>query len=372
MMMCPEPVPVSTRSASAMRGGQIGEGGDPTADAARRGSAARSNGAVGDGHLGRPRPMRARRPCPRPCRRRRPRARGARSSSPRCSVAISTAAWDTDAVARPIAVSVRARLPTSTAWRNSRFSAAREPPSACASSHADAHLAEDLVLAEHRRVEPGGDLEQVGAPPPRRAGCRGADAARRAPDRRARRRSRGCRRRRRGSARRRRTPRCGCTWTARRPRAMLVRLCSVVQRLRHGVADRRRRARAGRAAPVRWLTPMTTMDTARSVQALRRSRSGATRRPGTTLQRGRARAALLVVAQDLELDREVDLAHPTPRGTESTVGAKFRIDVMPACTRRSAASWAACAGRGDHADGAACATARSAAGRRGGGPRPRR
>ena len=36
------------------------------------------------------------------------------------------------------------------------------PPSACADLPRAAHLTEDLALAEHRRVEPGRHLEQVG------------------------------------------------------------------------------------------------------------------------------------------------------------------------------------------------------------------
>ena len=74
---------------------------------------------------------------------------------------ISTAAWLIDAVPRPMAVSVRARLPTRRAWRNSRSSVERTPPSSLADLPRRAHLAEDLALAEHRRVEPGGDLEEV-------------------------------------------------------------------------------------------------------------------------------------------------------------------------------------------------------------------
>ena len=77
-------------------------------------------------------------------------------------MAISTAAWLTDAVARLIAVSVRARLPVSSAWRNSRFSVGLGAALGLRQLPRRAHLAEDLALAEHRRVEPGGDLEQVG------------------------------------------------------------------------------------------------------------------------------------------------------------------------------------------------------------------
>ena len=58
------------------------------------------------------------------------------ASEPSRSVAISTAAWLTEAVPRPMAVSVRTRLPTSIAVRNSRLSDALAPPSWRASSHA--------------------------------------------------------------------------------------------------------------------------------------------------------------------------------------------------------------------------------------------
>ena len=57
------------------------------------------------------------------------------------------------------------------------------------------------------------------------------------------------------------------------------------------------------------------------------------------------RPALLVVAEDLQLDGEVDLAHlDRPAAPTSTTGAKLRMLVTPAATRRSAASWAAAAG----------------------------
>ena len=75
--------------------------------------------------------------------------------------------------------------------------------------------------------------------------------------------------------------------------------------------------------------------------------------------------ALLVEAQDLQLDGEVDLAErDAPSGTESTVGAKLRIDVTPAATRRSATSCARGGGRGDDADGDRARSRRSRAGRR--------
>ena len=58
------------------------------------------------------------------------------ASDPSRSSAISTAAWETEAVPRPIPVSDRARLPTSSARRKSRFSAARVVPSRWANIHA--------------------------------------------------------------------------------------------------------------------------------------------------------------------------------------------------------------------------------------------
>ena len=61
-----------------------------------------------------------------------------------------------------MAVSVRARLPTRRAWRNSRSSVERTPPCWTAPPASAADLSEDLALAEDRRVEPGGDLEEVG------------------------------------------------------------------------------------------------------------------------------------------------------------------------------------------------------------------
>ena len=62
---------------------------------------------------------------------------------------------------RPIPVSVRARLPARRAWRNSRSSVDRTAPCSAGDLPRGADLAEDLALAEHGRVEPGGDLEQM-------------------------------------------------------------------------------------------------------------------------------------------------------------------------------------------------------------------
>ena len=54
--------------------------------------------------------------------------------------------------------------------------------------------------------------------------------------------------------------------------------------------------------------------------------------------------SLLVVAEDLQLDGEVDLADLDARWHASTTGAKFKMLVTPALTSRSAASWAAAGG----------------------------
>ena len=83
------------------------------------------------------------------------------ASEPSRSATISTAAWLIDAVPRPIAVSRAGPLADASAWRNSRSSVERTPPSSLADLPGGAHLAEDLALAEHGRVEPGGHLEQV-------------------------------------------------------------------------------------------------------------------------------------------------------------------------------------------------------------------
>ena len=48
---------------------------------------------------------------------------------------MATAAWDTDVMLREMAVSVRTRLPTSRAWRNSGLSTGPTLPSAAAVSH---------------------------------------------------------------------------------------------------------------------------------------------------------------------------------------------------------------------------------------------
>ena len=89
--------------------------------------------------------------------RRRPAARAGRARSPKTCCASAAAAAGTDAGLSPIAVSVRTRLPIWSAWRKTRSS----------SGPGDArlvgalHLAEDLALAGHERVEPGRDAEEV-------------------------------------------------------------------------------------------------------------------------------------------------------------------------------------------------------------------
>ena len=84
------------------------------------------------------------------------------SRPPSWSTAISTAAWLTDAVPRPIPVSVRARLPTLSAWRNSRLRLRAGAALGLRDLPRLADLTEDLALADDRRVEAGRDLEQVG------------------------------------------------------------------------------------------------------------------------------------------------------------------------------------------------------------------
>ena len=76
-------------------------------------------------------------------------------------MAITTAACDTEVVERAMAVSVRARLPVSSAWRNSRFRPARGRAVEPGRLPRVAHLAEDLVLTDDDRVETGRDLEEV-------------------------------------------------------------------------------------------------------------------------------------------------------------------------------------------------------------------
>ena len=83
------------------------------------------------------------------------------SNEPRRSRAIITAACDTDVVWRAIDVSVRARLPTSTAWRNSKLSPARGRALALGPLPRHSHLPENLAFAEHGRVDTRGHREQM-------------------------------------------------------------------------------------------------------------------------------------------------------------------------------------------------------------------
>ena len=70
-------------------------------------------------------------------------------------------------------VSVRARLPTSRAWRNRRLSAGPAAPSSRARSHASRHLAEDLALAEHGASRARRPPRRGGPRRARRSGRRG-------------------------------------------------------------------------------------------------------------------------------------------------------------------------------------------------------
>ena len=70
---------------------------------------------------------------------------------------MATAACETEVMWRPMAVSVRARLPASSAWRNSRLRVGPGGALLAGALPGLLHLAEDLALAEHRRVEAGGD-----------------------------------------------------------------------------------------------------------------------------------------------------------------------------------------------------------------------
>ena len=68
-------------------------------------------------------------------------------------------------------------------------------------------------------------------------------------------------------------------------------------------------------------------------------------RRGRRWPRRRPRLALLVVGEDLQLDRQVDLADVDAVGhRRARSGAKLRMLVTPAATSRSQTSWAAAAG----------------------------
>src|SRR5262249_295272 len=91
------------------------------------------------------------------------------SSVPSCSAAIATAACDTDVVPREIAVSDRARLPTSTACPNTPASTAPPtppsppPPRTPEAGHPPRAPPppEDLAFTDDCPVEPRRHLEQV-------------------------------------------------------------------------------------------------------------------------------------------------------------------------------------------------------------------
>ena len=86
----------------------------------------------------------------------------------------------------------------------------------------------------------------------------------------------------------------------------------------------------GSAGPRRPGSPGTSGSTASARPCTPRPRRGAVA----------PRQALLVEAEDLQLDRQVDLAQRHVRRTVMTAGAKLRIEVTPASTSRSATSWA--------------------------------
>ena len=175
-------------------------------------------GAIRDEHFGRARPPQVRRPSLRRCRRRRRTStrRPARPSS--ASSAIATAAIDTEAVVGAKPVSVRTRLPTSTAWRNSRLRTARAVPSAFAASHASRTWPRISVSPSTAESSPAATANRWAHGAFVEVAVQVIGAAPRARGRRTRRGSRGRRSRRRGTARRPRTPRCGCRSTAARPR----------------------------------------------------------------------------------------------------------------------------------------------------------
>ena len=83
------------------------------------------------------------------------------SSVPRCSAATATAADGIDTGWRLMPVSVRTRLPDSTACLNSRDSDLRRGLLPHRGLPRAAHLAEDLALADDHRVEAGRHREEV-------------------------------------------------------------------------------------------------------------------------------------------------------------------------------------------------------------------
>ena len=217
------------------------------------------------------RAARARAPCPRRRRRRRAAARAGRRASRAARPRHATAADEIDTAWRPMPVSVRARLPTSTAWRNVRDSSWPRGAFALGGLPRLADLPEDLALADDHRVEPRGDAEEVrdrgvvvvrvelvgegvgvdaravGEEVPHVARCR------------------------RGTGSCGRRPRCGCTWRGARPR-------------------RGARAPRGRGAP--WAAPRAAPSCARAGRP-RRCGGSVRRRRETRLEEllGLGRAA---------------------------------------------------------------------------------
>ena len=176
-----------------------------------------------------------------------------------------------------MAVSVRDRLPTSTAWRKVRPRTGPLRRLALGRVPRLAHLAEDLALADDHRVETGGHPEEV-----RHRGVVvvrveevgelvGVDARRSRRGSRARPASPG------GTAWRARRSRCGCTWTAARPRRGARRAPATASALGSASGATATRSRSS-TGTVRWLRPTTTRDMPGASPWLRpRARRGSVR-----------------------------------------------------------------------------------------------
>ena len=156
-----ESVAVSSTSTDGEDVGQVAEGDRAPADLGRPGRTARGVRAVRDDDLADTR----RSPAPGrgPARPHRRRARAPTGRAARTSSAPRARPRPTRSTARerPIAVSVRARLPTTSAWRNTRDEQLARRALLLGELPRVAHLAEDLALADDHRVEPGGDAEEV-------------------------------------------------------------------------------------------------------------------------------------------------------------------------------------------------------------------
>ena len=119
----------------------------------------------------------ARRGAWRPARsscRRRPAAPPGRSRPSKIFLASSTAANETETACRAISVSVRTRLATLKAWLKSGCRCGPDRLARLGQREGVLHLAEDLRLAEHHRVEAGGDAEGVAHGVARPGACRAA------------------------------------------------------------------------------------------------------------------------------------------------------------------------------------------------------